>query len=250
MKLKYTKSKLVLFDIDQTLISSGGAGSRALYSAIEKYTAIKKEEIQAAGIGFAGKTDPQIIEEILLSCDSEIDKSKGLSRPIAGILDLYLQLLPQSIAETEDYFLHEGVDEILLALKDNKQIALGLLTGNIETGARLKLERVGINHFFPVGSFGSDSANRLDLPAIANRRAQIFYNIQFRPEQIVIIGDAENDVLCAKHYGAVSIAVTTGKTTWEQLNKHNPDYIFSSLKDTEQIMQAILTGRPSYSAVE
>jgi phosphoglycolate phosphatase-like HAD superfamily hydrolase len=250
MKLKYTKSKLVLFDIDQTLISSGGAGSRALYAAVEKYTAIREGVIKAAGISFAGKTDPQIIEEILLACESEIDKSQGLSRPITEILDLYLQLLPQSIAETEDYFLHEGVNEILLALQENKQTVIGLLTGNVQTGARLKLERVGINHFFPIGSFGSDSPNRLDLPAIANRRAQVFYNTQFRPDQIVIIGDAENDVLCAKHYGAVSIAVTTGKTTWEELNQHNPDYIFSSLKDTGQIMQAILTGRPSYSAVE
>ncbi len=231
--------KLVLFDVDQTLIFSGRAGSRALIAAIEKYSGISTEKIQAAGIHFAGKTDPQIVEEILRAC--HFYTNEQLQKTVGDILDLYLQLLPQSIAEANDYFIYEGVVEILAALHEDERTAIGLLTGNIEAGARLKLERVQLNHFFPVGSFGSDSANRLELPAVAHQRAQAFYKAQFSPEQIVIIGDAENDVLCAKHYGAISLAVNTGKTTWEQLSQHNPDYIFSSLKDTEKIMQAILS---------
>jgi phosphoglycolate phosphatase len=172
-----------------------------------------------------------------------------LPETITAILDLYMQYLPVSIASTTNFGLHEGVSEILNLLQQNEQIALGLLTGNIEKGARMKLERVNLNSFFPVGAYGCDSASRLDLPAIAHQRAQKFYNTVFSPPQIVIIGDAENDVLCAKHYGAVSLAVSTGNTSAEELRRLGADYIFPSLKNTSEIIKAILSEEPHYSPV-
>ncbi len=113
------------------------------------------------------------------------------------------------------------------------------MTGNLEKGARIKLERFNLNRFFPIGAYGCDSASRLDLPAIAHKRAQEHYNISLTPAQIVIIGDAENDVLCAKHYGAISLAVNTGTTSWQELSALEPHYLFPSLKDTSQILAAI-----------
>lgn len=237
-------NRLVLFDIDQTLISSGGAGSRALLQAVSEFLGISVEQVKTHGIRFSGKTDPQIIKEILLSCHFSEDGQQVFQKAIEEILDLYLQVLPGEVASATNYIVHDGVVEILNALQGDKRIALGLLTGNIEGGARIKLKRVQLDGFFPIGSFGSDSADRLDLPAIAHQRAQAFYKIDFNPSEIVIVGDAENDILCAKHYGAVSLAVSTGSTTKDELSQHGPDYIFSSLKQTQSILQAILSDKP------
>lgn len=222
------------------MITSGGAGSRALYNAFEKLLGISVAQLKSANIRMSGKTDPQIVEEIILACQSEQLAQAKLEEAISGVLDLYLQFLPGEISKTENYHLHEGVSELLDVLAQDKQISLGLLTGNVEAGARLKLDRVNLNKFFPIGAYGSDSASRLDLPAIANQRAQQFYQTDFSPTQIVIIGDAENDVLCAKHYGAISLAVSTGNYTQEELKQYGADYVFPSLKETHRILEAIL----------
>ncbi len=149
--------KLVLFDIDQTLITSGGAGSRALFQAFEKLLGISMPQLKSANIRMSGKTDPQIVQEIILACCKDQVSLEQLPDTIKAILDLYVQYLPQLIANTTNFNLHEGVNEILTHLQQNEQIALGLLTGNIEKGARMKLERVNLNGFFPIGAYGSDS---------------------------------------------------------------------------------------------
>lgn len=227
--------RLILFDIDETMISSDGAGRRAIGRVLAERFNVPKE---AANIPMSGKTDPQILTEILAVAgwsDSDIEKRMG------ELLDIYLSILEDEIAASRYYIIHPGVVELLNDLHARQDTYLGLLTGNVERGARMKLSRFELNHFFPMGAYGSDSANRMDLPAIAARRAHKHFNIEFVPAEIVIIGDAINDVLCAKGYGAKSIAVNTGRTSWEDLERHQPDYLFKNLGDTNIVVQAIFS---------
>jgi phosphoglycolate phosphatase len=238
--------RLVLFDIDQTLISNGGAGRKALYRALQATMSIDLNRPEIADIRMSGKTDPQIVREFikLSNLDQSQTSDTFWQKIISETIDHYLKFLPEEIdlvSSTPNYFMHNGVMEILQLLEKDEQIALGLLTGNIEQGARIKLSRFDLNRFFPIGAYGCDSANRLDLPAIAHKRAQNHYQLDLMPAQIIIIGDAENDVLCAKHYGAISVAINTGTTSWQELAALEPNYLFSALTDTNQILNAIMS---------
>jgi phosphoglycolate phosphatase-like HAD superfamily hydrolase len=116
---------------------------------------------------------------------------------------------------------------------------LGLVTGNIEEGARMKLDHVQLNEYFPIGAYGSDSADRLDLPAIAVERASKYFEQQFLQDDVLIVGDSVNDILCAKHYGARCLAVNTGKTPWDELADLKPEFLFKDLSDTQGVIAAI-----------
>jgi phosphoglycolate phosphatase-like HAD superfamily hydrolase len=238
-------NRLVLFDIDQTLISSDGSGRKAIYSALSKTLQLDLNRPEFDSINMSGKTDPQIIREFVVAGLQQDNKDDNYwQQIIAKSLEAYLQILPNLVSEaskTPKYFMHEGVSELLSVLEKNKNIFLGLLTGNIKRGAYIKLEPLNLTKFFPIGAFGCDSASRLDLPAIAHKRAEDHYGIQLTPNQIIIIGDAPNDVLCAKHYGAISLAVSTGHTSAEELSQLNPHYLFSSLKETDKILDAIMS---------
>jgi phosphoglycolate phosphatase len=230
--------RLVLFDIDETMISSDGAGRRAIARVLNQHYGVPEQAMQ---IIMSGKTDPQILREIFRACDQEAAFDQNTER----IFELYLGVLEEEIQQSRYYIIHEGVVELLEALVEEEQAYLGLLTGNIERGAKMKLHRFDLLKYFPIGAFGSDSANRLDLPAVAQKRAKAFFNLDFACSELVIIGDAVNDVLCAKGFGAVSIAVNTGRTTWAELEAQQPDYLFSSLKDTKAIMEAIFSNPKS-----
>ncbi len=184
----------------------------------------------------SGKTDPQILTEIMT--EAGIEKSE-IASAIPSIIEEYLVHLETEIRETRHYIVHDGVEEILAALATMENAFLGLLTGNVERGARMKLERFKLNHHFPLGAYGSDSASRLDLPHVAKLRADEHFKTTFEPREIVVIGDSIFDVLCAKHYGAVSLAVNSGRTTREELAAQNPDHLFPTLADTQSVIKAI-----------
>jgi phosphoglycolate phosphatase len=226
--------RLVLFDIDETMISSDGAGRRAIARILNEHYGVPEEAMK---ISMSGKTDPQILREIFQACGKE----GKFEQHTEHIFELYLGVLDDEIHKSRYYIVHEGVVELLEALVAEERAYLGLLTGNIERGAQMKLHRFDLLRYFPIGAFGSDSANRLDLPGIACERASKYFDIQFKPQEVVIIGDAINDVLCAKGYGAISIAVNTGRTTWQELEELNPDYLFKSLKDTSEVIEAIFS---------
>jgi len=232
--------RLVLFDIDETMISSDGAGRRAIARVLNQHYGVPEE---AMHITMSGKTDPQILREIFQACGKE----GKFDTCTEHIFELYLGVLEDEIQKSRYYIIHEGVVELLEALVEEEHAYLGLLTGNIERGAQMKLHRFDLLRYFPIGAFGSDSANRLDLPAIACERAAKHFNIKFQPHEVVIIGDAINDILCAKGYGAISIAVNTGHTTWQELEAQNPDYLFKSLKDTVQVIDAIFAEPPHHA---
>lgn len=217
------------------MISSDGAGRRAIGRVLAERFNVPSE---AADIPMSGKTDPQILTEILRASgwgDAKIEAKMD------ELLEIYLGILEQEIAASRYYIIHTGIPELLNDLHERSDTYLGLLTGNVERGARMKLNRFQLNHYFPMGAYGSDSPNRMDLPAIAANRAHKHFNISFVPREIVIIGDAVNDVLCAKGYGAKSIAVNTGRTSWEDLERHAPDFLFKNLSDTNTVVQAIFS---------
>ncbi|MBX3154044.1 HAD hydrolase-like protein [Candidatus Obscuribacterales bacterium] len=226
-------NRLVLFDIDETMISSDGAGRRAIGRALCDIFGIDTSKMT---LRMSGKTDPQILSEILKLADKMEDDFEHLKEEMFRV---YLTLLQEEINNAGYYIVHPGVYEILDALHAHETGYLGLLTGNIEDGARLKLNRFDLNKYFPLGAYGSDSANRNDLPHIATERARKHFNVEFKPEQVVIIGDSIYDVLCAKGYGARSIAVNTGATPKADLVEQNPDFLFDNLSDTKAVLDAI-----------
>jgi len=229
--------RLVLFDIDETITYSDGAGRRAVSFALSKLLSVPPE---ATHISMSGKTDPQIMHEILENSGFPVE---GREEKFKEWVEIYLRALESEIDKPNTYNLHEGAKEIIERLHDHEDAYLGLLTGNIERGARLKLGVFDLNSYFPIGAFGSDNHDRMELPAIAHARAEEHYGQEFTADQVVIIGDAENDIKCAKGYGAVSLAVNTGKTTREQLESLNPDFLFPSLSNMDEILTAIFADR-------
>jgi phosphoglycolate phosphatase-like HAD superfamily hydrolase len=228
------QSKLVLFDIDETLIHSDGSGRRAIGRAVVDVLGVKPEGIK---VSMSGKTDPQILSEIMTACGQPADHFHERQEELFNI---YLKVLEREINQSQAYRLHEGVLELLAELDKHPDVYLGILTGNIERGARIKLGRFGLNHYFPIGAYGSDSGNRNDLPAIARQRAELHYKKEFPAKQILVVGDSVHDVTCAKSYGAISIAVNTGVTSRKDLEEREPDFLFPSLSNVPAVLEAIL----------
>ncbi len=217
------------------MIASDGAGRRAFARVLRELHNIDTDFIS---VSMSGKTDPQILAEILTIADKQhLDANEILRTSI----DPYIEILAEEIKSSARYIVHEGILPLLDKLQAHTDAYLGLLTGNIEAGARTKLAQFDLNKYFPIGAYGSDSANRLELPAIATRRAQDYYKQKFAAHEVVVVGDSVNDILCAKHFQAKALVVNTGKTTWEALEKLAPDYLFKTLRDTDKVMAAIFS---------
>jgi phosphoglycolate phosphatase-like HAD superfamily hydrolase len=221
------------------MISSDGAGRRAIQRVLDQLYKIPQHHIN---ITMSGKTDPQIMTEIFTASEMPADE---IPDAVVKVLDMYLELLEEEIVASKYYIVHEGVYELIEAIANHPDMYLGLLTGNVERGARMKLDQFGLNKHFAIGAYGSDSANRLELPVVAVKRAEAHFKIRFQPDELVIIGDSLNDVYCAKGYNAKCIAVNTGKTSWHELESTNPEYLFKSLANTKEVMDAILAPMPS-----
>lgn len=225
--------RLILWDIDETMISSDGAGFRSISRAMDQMFGINRE---ACRIPMSGKTDPQIITEILTAQGHSRETAE---KYVPEVIATYLTYLDEEIAAAQYYIVHEGVRELLDELSNMSNAYQGLLTGNVEHGAGKKLSRFQLMNYFAIGAYGSDSASRLDLPAIAVQRAVEHFRIEFTPQEVVIIGDSVNDIACARVYGAKAIAVNTGKTSYEILKQEKPCHLFKNLSDTKAVLAAI-----------
>jgi phosphoglycolate phosphatase-like HAD superfamily hydrolase len=222
--------KFVLFDIDQTLLHSAGAGRMAMNLGLEELAGVQDG---FEGMNFAGKTDPQIFREALAAHGHRTDDEM-----VAQLTRAYLRHFPRRMAETPAV-LKPGVPNILEAIQSEETAHLGLLTGNIEEGARLKLARFDLNRFFPVGAYGSDSEHRNELLPVAVRRLERIGGVSIENTECVIIGDSPRDVECAAVHGARSIAVATGHFTVEELQATGADLVLPDLSDTKLIVQWI-----------
>ena len=220
----------ILFDIDGTLVSLDGAGSRSLNRAMEELLQITDG---FRGIDFAGKTDLQIIREAL----GTLGLTDG-DDLMHSLLNRYLVHLRAEVSTGRGH-VKKGIRELLPALQNLEGIYLGLLTGNAETGARLKLEPFGLNRYFPVGAFGSDSEDRNLLLPIAVERLQEETSASVNYEHCVVIGDTPKDVECAHVHGASAVAVATGTYPLKELEKTAAELVTADLSDTEKIVDWI-----------
>ena len=222
--------KLLLWDIDGTILHTGKAGETALGHAMEKLYGVSKG---LQGLEIAGRTDKWIVEQLLAR--------EGLAhgeREIARFLDVYVERLAEELPRRQGG-LHPGVWGILEEAHRRPDLVQGLLTGNIEKGARLKLSRYGVNHFFEFGAFADDSPVRNELGPHAKRRARDRHGEEFPPERIYIIGDTPHDVACARAIGAKAIAVATGSFSVEQLRTCGADAVFSDLGHPENFFRLL-----------
>lgn len=225
---------LVLFDIDGTLLSAAGAGRHAIRQALlEAVGPVPAVETWS----FAGKTDPQLTRELLEEHGVPADEIPAL---VTTVLARYLELLEDAIKSNPDAHLKPGVMPLLDALGAREDVTLGLLTGNLVAGAKVKLDHFGIGDRFGFGAFGSDHAERKQLPAIAAQRAKELTGKDFAGKRIVIIGDTEHDIACGASLGVKAIAVATGPHDVATLASYHPDHVFADFSDTEAVLAAIL----------
>jgi phosphoglycolate phosphatase-like HAD superfamily hydrolase len=229
--------KLILFDIDGTLLLSDGAGRRAINRALrEVFGTSGPQEYH-----FDGKTDPQIVRELMRLAGRA---DKHIDARMATLLARYLQILREELRSTVHHpRTLPGVPQLLDALESQPNVILGLLTGNLEQGAKAKLEAVGLDpKRFRVGAYGSDHEQRPELPAIAAERTKRQLGIDLTGDAVVVIGDTPADLTCGKALGASAIGVATGRFTVEELQQHAPMAVFQDLSDTAAVMHAILGG--------
>lgn len=228
--------KLVLFDIDGTLLLSGGAGRRALISVM--LPTVDNHEIFGQ-VRFDGKTDPQIITELLEVAGIESPTADSL---VTSLADRYLSHLESELdapGETRPSLM-PGVSQLLDCLAEDQRVVLGLLTGNLSRGADLKLRSVGIDPgMFVIGAYGSDSAHRPDLPGIAALRAEPHFGYVPDGEELVIIGDTPADVTCGSSIGARAIGVATGSYSSTDLADAGAYRVFEELLPTDMVLDAI-----------
>lgn len=224
--------KLLLFDIDGTLVRGGPAKESFHLAMVETFGTAGPIEVH----DFSGKTDPQIARELLSNAglsDPEID------RGFPALWERYVSELEGRLVDKPMHTL-PAVAELLSILGTLEDVALGLVTGNIARGARLKLGSAGLEGYFAVGGYGSDHEERNSLPGIAMQRARDAWGVDFSPADAVILGDTPRDVECGRAEGIRTVAVATGNFGVHDLEAAGADHIFEDFTDTDRVLEVIL----------
>lgn len=225
--------RLLLFDIDGTLVSGGPAKEAFQVALVDAFGTTGPID----ALPFAGKTDPQIARELLLHAGlSDADVDRGLPALYVRYLEELESRLP-----TRPMAVLPGVLELVEALAARVDVALGLVTGNIAGGARLKLSGPGLHHHFVIGAYGSDSEERNDLPALALRRARERWGVDFDPRDVLVIGDTPRDVECGRAHGLTTVGVATGGYDEAALTGAGADHVLLDFGDTDRVTE-LLTG--------
>jgi phosphoglycolate phosphatase len=212
---------VVLFDVDGTLIDSGGAGARSWAHAFDKLYGI------SADIGShtqAGETDPVVARQTFEAAVGREPTEAELARLFA----VYLLRLSEEVRTSEGYRVLEGVEDLLLMLSDAGRM-LGLVSGAMVGAARVKLSRADLNRFFVFGGYGSDSDDRAMLTRVAIEKAAMLHGHDVTPDRVFVVGDTALDVEAARAVGAVSVAVASGRFSMEELRSAGARYVLPSL---------------------
>ena len=224
--------RLLLFDIDGTLITSGGAGEAALKDAMRSRFDVEEN---LDGIILAGATDARIARELLQKHSIAVSPEN-----VAALLETYLGHLNERIGRHDGKLL-PGILSLLNALSERTDAVLALLTGNVSRGAEIKLTHYGVWDFFEFGAFADDHHDRNELGKFARERALERHGEEFPPSQIYVIGDTPKDIECGRAIGAFTVAIATGHYSSAELRDHAPDFLFEDLSDTERVV-ALLFG--------
>lgn len=226
--------KLLLFDLDGTLVSTGGAGLRALDRAFETLHRLPRA---MEGVNPAGKTDPYIVREVF---EKKLLR-KASTDDITAVCENYLKFLAEEMKASvaHGYRVMEGIRDLLEDLSKRKELILALGTGNLERGARLKLEPAGFNHYFPFGGFGSDAEVRADVLRAGVRRAEQRAGKPILSQDVIVIGDTILDVQAGKAIGAVTVAVACGHGDLDALRASGADIYLEDFKDSRGLLKAL-----------
>jgi phosphoglycolate phosphatase len=217
---------ICLFDIDGTLLSSGGAGKAALEAALVEDLGIAL----TANVLYSGRTDRAIIRD-LLHRHGVRETSELRDKLLAG----YLRRLPGCLCNHNGCVL-PGIHDLLRALRERDDVAIGLLTGNVRAGAKAKLGHFGLYEHFRFGGFGDEHFDRNDVAREALAAIRTHGHTDVTPEQIWVIGDTPLDIECARAIGANVAAVATGFHTVEHLAEARPDVLLASLADPAPLL--------------
>ena len=223
--------RLLLFDIDGTLITSGGAGEWALRDAMKTRFGIDED---LGGILLAGATDKKIAVAML-----EKHGLASSAENITALLDEYLSHLEARMPRHDGRVL-PGMIELLEVLSKREEAVLALLTGNVVRGAEIKLTHYGVWHHFEFGAFADDHHDRNELGKFARTRAHDRHGIEFAPEKIYVIGDTPRDIECGRAIGAKTVAIATGHYSLEELAEHTPDFLFQDFSETNRVVDCLL----------
>lgn len=226
--------RLLLFDIDGTLVRTAGAGKRSMEAAFEQVFGVSNG---FRDIPMMGRTDPAILREALENHGIPQDRGR-----IERFRSLYFETLESEILRPrEGKRVCEGIPALMDALKDRPDVLLGLLTGNWRTSALMKLRYFQLDAYFQLGAFADDSEDRNTLVPVAVRRAGEYLPAGIAPDDVFVIGDTPLDVACARPHGARTVAVATGFHSREDLENSGADFVFENLGETEAVV-GVLTG--------
>lgn len=229
--------RLFLFDIDGTLVTAGGAGRIALGRAL---ASVYGTTGPIESYDFRGKTDPRIVLDLMRAAGVVEDV---IQDRLAACFEAYVAELEALVGDGSRVRVMPGIAEVVRALAGRQDAVVGLLTGNIEAGARVKLRPTGLWPIFRVGAFGSDHLDRRKLPAVACERAARRLGHRFGFEAVTIIGDTPLDVDCARACGAVAVAVATGFHGADELAACAPDLFFPDFSDVAAAVAALIGAR-------
>jgi phosphoglycolate phosphatase len=225
--------KLVLFDIDGTLVLTGGAGLRAMNRACEEIIG-RVDALHE--IPVAGRTDWIILHDTLARIGRDLDRDL-----FDRLRERYVHYLREEITRPGKGFngALPGVQVLLDALRPRQDVHLALLTGNFEAGAKIKLERFDLWRYFRCGAYGDDAPDRNALVPVAVERAIACGIPAIAPADVIVVGDTPHDVACAHAAGATAVAVATGGYTAEALRACGAEIVFDTLGDTARVIEAI-----------
>lgn len=228
---------LVLFDVDGTLVDAAGAGRRGLTASFHEVFGVDGIEEAAARVPFGGRSDPTIVAEIAREIGIAPDR---LAARYPEFQRAYLQALRAEMGRPDPRRrVLPGVPALLEDLAARPDVFMGLVTGNIEEGARAKLEPFGLNGYFADGGFSSDHPERREIARIAHERFSRRAGFRFPPDRVMVVGDTELDVACARANGFCAIAVESGWVAREVLEAARPDALFGDLTDAGAVLGAM-----------
>jgi phosphoglycolate phosphatase len=225
--------RLVLFDIDGTLLSAGPGARTVFASALGEVFGTSGD---IAGYAFEGRLDPLIVGDLMRAAGIP---EETIAERRERALELYLDRLEAALFEQRPV-LKPGVPALLDALEKEPGVVLALLTGNVERGARLKLTAAGLWHRFRFGVWGDDASCREELGPVALRRTRPATGLDFAGPDCVIVGDSRHDVACSLAFGARAVAVGTGRTSLPALKEAGAHVVLADLSSTEHALEAIL----------